>query len=93
MPLVSPEVIAQWPKPNYDNPVSRGPDLYVINSVFIVVAGTLVVLRIYTRVFVTHFFGWDDGFIIAGLIFAIILTIGVDLGFSRYGWDRSVNER
>jgi len=88
MPLVSPEIIAQWPNPNYDNPVSRGPDLLVISAVFISIAGTLVILRLYTRIFITHFFGWDDGLILAALIFAIILTTGVDVGFSNYGWDR-----
>lgn len=81
-------VITEWPPTNYVDPVTRGSSLFIVNTVFICLAGLLVLLRVYTRVFVTNWFGWDDLFICLALVFSIGLTVGVNVGFSSFGWNR-----
>jgi hypothetical protein len=93
---------ASWPTPNYNNPVTRGPALLVVNSVFLGLSSIFVLLRIHVRCFVVKKFSWDDLFICIGLVspplpggFQLtgqLLTIGlnicVDLGGLKYGWNR-----
>ena len=85
-----PEVIASWPTPNYDNPVTRGNGLIIVNAVFISLTVIAVALRVYARVFVSHWFGADDWCIIFAVIFAIGMTVCVLLAETQYGWNRHV---
>ena len=59
------EVIATWPKPNFVNPVTRGPALTIVNIIFIILVFLVVGLRYYTRLRITRSFGQDD--IVIGL--------------------------
>jgi hypothetical protein len=63
------DVIATWPKPNYDNPITQGPASIIVNNVFFAFATILVVLRLYTRLIIKKCFGWDDFFIILAYVF------------------------
>lgn len=55
-----PELVAQWPKPNYIDPDVRGPALYIINSIFFCLATLAISTRLYARIFVRRWFGLDD---------------------------------
>jgi hypothetical protein len=54
------EAKANWPTPNYINPVTRGWDLVVANFVLLAFIFIIVGLRIYTRLRISRYFGVDD---------------------------------
>jgi hypothetical protein len=55
-----PVAVLSWPQPNFINPVVRGPDLYVINSILFLLATAAVSLRLYARLFIRRWLGLDD---------------------------------
>lgn len=63
MKLPPKSVLKSWPKPNYVNPETRGNSLLVFNSVFLALVTICLVLRLYTRLVVKRWLGWDDFFI------------------------------
>ena len=62
------EIIAGWPAPNYENPVTRGSALTVVNIIFISLVFVVAGLRFYTRLRITRSFGLDDWVIAASLV-------------------------
>ena len=46
---------------NFVNPVSRGPAIIGVCSTFIALMWPIFLLRIYSKIWVTRNFGWDDG--------------------------------
>lgn len=68
MRLPPTEVLLSWPTPNYDNPITRGNALVVVNSVFIGLVIITVGLRLYTRLKIKRWFGLDDVFILLALV-------------------------
>src|ERR1700753_1703687 len=71
-----PEVVAQWPKPNYVNPETRGPVLYIVNGTFFFLASVVVVTRLYSRIFIRRWFGLDDALILVAWVgFVTLLPI------------------
>ena len=88
MQLPPADVLLSWPTPNYDNPVTRGPALLIVNSIFISLAVITVVARIYTRIVIKRWFGIDDVFILLALLFTLGLTAVVILANQRFGWNR-----
>ncbi|KAE9368311.1 hypothetical protein N431DRAFT_347037 [Stipitochalara longipes BDJ] len=80
-------VILSWPKPNYVDPIRRGPALVIVNSLLLPVALVIVGLRLYTRLVICRSAGLDDLFIALAAVPAIGLTIAVCLAASRYSWD------
>lgn len=62
------EIIAGWPTPNYENPVTRGSALTVVNIIFIILVFVVAGLRFYTRLRITRSFGLDDWVIAASLV-------------------------
>jgi hypothetical protein len=75
MMLPPPEVIASWPIPNYTDPHTRGPALLIVNLTFIAICTIMVALRMYTRVIVVRWFGWDDVFILFALVSPPIYSV------------------
>jgi hypothetical protein len=53
-------VIESWPKPNYIDPVTRGPALIYVCIVFSALSLAIVIARIYSRIFITRAPGADD---------------------------------
>ena len=88
MQLPPTDVLLSWPTPNYDNPVTRGPALVIVNSIFISLAIITVAARIYTRIVIKRWFGIDDVFILLALLFTLGLTAVVILANQRFGWNR-----
>ncbi|KAE8446570.1 hypothetical protein EG329_011902 [Mollisiaceae sp. DMI_Dod_QoI] len=80
-------VILSWPKPNYVDPVRRGPALVIVNSLLLPLALAVVGARLYTRLIVCRSAGLDDLFIALAVAPAIGLTIAVCLAASKYSWD------
>lgn len=68
MQLPSPELLATLPQRNEINPETRGPAVVIANGIGLAVATIAVGIRIYTRVFITRNFGWDDTFILLALV-------------------------
>lgn len=62
------EDLLKWPTPNYENPETRGPEVVIVNSVFLAFATLFIVLRLYTRLFVRKWFGIDDVFILIAYV-------------------------
>ena len=46
---------------NFVSPPSRGPAVIILCSIFIGLMWPIFLLRIYSKLWVTRTFGWDDG--------------------------------
>jgi hypothetical protein len=68
MQLPPPEVISQWPAPNYVDPIVRGSALLVVALVLSPLAMLIVGFRIFTRLTITRFYGIDDTLVISGAV-------------------------
>ncbi|KAF2656699.1 hypothetical protein K491DRAFT_691741 [Lophiostoma macrostomum CBS 122681] len=90
MRSIPPDVLLSWPTANYIDPVTRGPALVIVNSIFIALVVIVASLRLYTRLFIKRWFGSDDACIVLALICTIALTAIVLLANIDYGWDRHV---
>ena len=78
------EIIESWPKPNYVNPITRGPALTVVNIIFIILVFLVVGLRYYTRLRITRSFGQDDVVIGLSVVSNIPLSLSHLTQFDRY---------
>lgn len=63
-----PEVVATWPKPNYLDPESQGPDLIVAGLFTLVVALICLGLRLYIRLGVMRKTEMDDWVMVAATV-------------------------
>ncbi|KAH7126850.1 hypothetical protein B0J11DRAFT_287720 [Dendryphion nanum] len=90
MRYVPPEVLLSFPTPNYDDPVTRGHALLVVNSIFVALTVVVVCMRMYTRIYLKRWFGVDDVFILLALVFTLGLTAAVLLANRNFGWDRHI---
>ena len=62
------EIVTGWQTPNYVNPITRGPELWIVIGIFLFLASLAVGVRLYTRIFVRHWFGFDDALLIFSLV-------------------------
>jgi hypothetical protein len=69
------DVILSWPTPNYEHPVTRGPALIIVNAIFISLVILTVAARLYTRLVIKRWFGWDDIFILIALASSVSIMI------------------
>jgi hypothetical protein len=65
---ISPSAVASWPTPNYINPETRGPELWIVSGIFFFVATVSVWTRLYSRCFIRHWFGLDDWLILVAYV-------------------------
>ncbi|KAL1969780.1 hypothetical protein VTN77DRAFT_7289 [Rasamsonia byssochlamydoides] len=79
-----------WPEPNYVDPVTRGNGIIVTNIVFGVLGTLAVLLRVYTRVWITSTFGADDVLIALAAGFSLAMMITMSIASNKYGWDRHI---
>ena len=70
--LPPPSVAASWPKPNYVDPITRGPELQIICTLLIVAVIVVLALRIWVRSKIMHAMGADDWLILAALVCKIL---------------------
>ena len=76
LPPVS--VITSWPAPNYVNPQTHGPGLFIVSIVLLVVVLIVMGARFYTRSCITRTVGPDD--ILIGAALVIFRTLEDSLG-------------
>ena len=62
------EIVTGWQTPNYVNPITRGPELWRVIGIFLFLASLAVGVRLYARIFVRRWFGFDDALIIFSLV-------------------------
>jgi hypothetical protein len=70
--LPPPSVAASWPKPNYVDPITRGPELQIICTLLIVAVIVVLALRTWVRSKIIHAMGADDWLILAALVRKIL---------------------
>ncbi|CAL8574676.1 hypothetical protein XPA_000631 [Xanthoria parietina] len=58
-------------QPNFDNPLTRGPDVVIASSICLALMLSLVVMRFYTKIAIKRRFGWDDWLCIPAMAGAI----------------------
>jgi putative effector of murein hydrolase len=75
-----PEVIATWPRPNYKNPVNRGPTLMIVELTILPLALVCLGLRLYVRMHVIKKSWWDDWLMVAAAFCCCGVTVSVILG-------------
>ncbi len=62
------EVIATWPHPNYDNPVTRPPDPIVGGVITLTGALVFLGLRMYVRLGIMRKTEWDDWIMVVAAV-------------------------
>src|ERR1700733_9148056 len=68
------EVLASWPRPNYKNPITRGPALMIVELAILPIALICVTLRLWVRIRWLHKSWWDDWLmVVAAVSFPVIL--------------------
>lgn len=88
MRFAHPDQVANWPAPNFVNPETRGPELYIIYAISAATGTLTLALRLYVRIFQRRWVGLDDYFLIIAWL-AIMGDMAVVLwGFRRFNWDR-----
>ncbi|KAK7949334.1 uncharacterized protein PG986_010220 [Apiospora aurea] len=83
-------VIATWPHPNYIDPPTRGPELFITEVTTLSVALVCLALRLYVRVYQLRKAWWDDWVMVAAGVCCAATTVDVILATKFYGWDRHV---
>ncbi|KAK8138345.1 hypothetical protein PG984_001725 [Apiospora sp. TS-2023a] len=83
-------VIASWPKPDYVNPESQGPAGVGVGSALIVLVTITLLLRLYTRRWISKGFGLDDILIACAYVPALAFTIIGIVGERKLGWGRHI---
>ena len=61
-------VLESWPKPNYVDPIQRGPVNIILNLIFLPLVCLVITLRVFTRTQISKNFGADDWLILASLV-------------------------
>ena len=61
-------IMLAWPVPNYVNPQKKGPEIWIVSSIFVAFATFCVGMRLYTRVFIRRWFGLDDALILLAYV-------------------------
>jgi len=85
MRIIPPDVYSAHP-PNYDNPVTRGPALVVVNAVLLFFATVAYTLRIYTRRAIQSSLRWDDLSITVAFVLMVGLSAAVMLANESFYW-------
>lgn len=63
-----PEVVLQWPVPDYTDPVMRGPGLMIAELTLVPVALVCVLLRLWIRIGWLHKSWWDDWLMVVAMV-------------------------
>lgn len=60
MQLPPASVLVTWPRPNYENPPTRGEAGKVVATILTFLVTLVLGIRVYTRRFISKGFGLDD---------------------------------
>lgn len=73
--LIPPEsVTATWPEPDYVNPVTQGDAGKIIGIVLTATVTVILVIRFYTRQFISNSIGLDDVLIAIAYVSIMMLA-------------------
>ncbi|PYH85721.1 hypothetical protein BO82DRAFT_274728 [Aspergillus uvarum CBS 121591] len=72
-------------------PIDKGTEIEVVSWIFGSIASLALVLRLYTRIWLTQKAGWDDGFIIVCLTNALVCSGLVQVGI-KYGLGKHLTD-
>ncbi|KAI1497962.1 hypothetical protein F5X99DRAFT_395233 [Biscogniauxia marginata] len=81
------EVMLGWPKPNYVDPITRGPALIIIQLIVCPLALICLALRLWVRMRRLKRCWWDDWLMVAAAVCCCGVTISVILATQWYGWN------
>lgn len=84
------DVLLSWPTPDYENPDRTGPAGTIISIILVVLVTLLLAIRVYTRRFITHGFGWDDILILIAYVPALGFTATGIAAQEHFGWGTDV---
>ncbi len=59
------DVVASWPAPNYDDPVTRGPALVIVEIIALCISTVCLGLRLFVRIHILRSPDWDDWLMVA----------------------------
>ncbi|CAJ2506095.1 Uu.00g002250.m01.CDS01 [Anthostomella pinea] len=90
MRLPPAEVLATWPKPNYTDPVTRGPTGRVIVLVLATIVTAILVIRFYARTRLTRGFGLDDTLVSLAYVPATAFAITGIFAEGQFQWNRHI---
>ncbi|KAK5411110.1 hypothetical protein LTR06_006000 [Exophiala xenobiotica] len=77
-----------WPQPNYIDPETRGsPSLFVV---MMVISTIVVLLRLYSRRYLTKSLGLDDALLLAGWFLSIGMTFAEYKAMTTWGWNKHI---
>ncbi|RAH81160.1 hypothetical protein BO86DRAFT_363261 [Aspergillus japonicus CBS 114.51] len=71
--------------------INKATEIEVVSWIFGSIASLAVVLRLYTRIWLTQKAGWDDGFIIVSLANALVCSSLVQVGI-KYGLGKHLTD-
>jgi hypothetical protein len=69
------DVIKAWPAPNRVNPITTGTGIIVMHAILFPIVLAVVSVRIFSRVKISHTFGWDDALILLALVGSYLIII------------------
>lgn len=72
-------VASHWPVPNYADPVTRGPELWILTAIFLFAATCCVAVRLYWRIFLRRWLGLDDLLVVLALVSNSIRSIAYSI--------------
>ncbi len=75
-------IIESWPTPNFIDPITRGSSLVVLCTVLGTCSIFFVSARLWARSVIQHNNRVDDYFMIAAILPALGLVVGICLGMS-----------
>ncbi|PYI20414.1 hypothetical protein BO99DRAFT_442240 [Aspergillus violaceofuscus CBS 115571] len=71
--------------------INKATEIEVVSWIFGSIASLAVVLRLYTRIWLTQKAGWDDGFILVSLANALVCSSLVQVGI-KYGLGKHLTD-
>ncbi|KAF2869654.1 hypothetical protein BDV95DRAFT_608491 [Massariosphaeria phaeospora] len=90
MRFPSPDIRKTWPAPNYNDPVTRGPGLMIVELTLLPIALVCVILRLWIRIGWLHKSWWDDWLMVVAMIWSCGTTALVIMATQMYGWNLHV---
>ncbi|POS70804.1 integral membrane protein [Diaporthe helianthi] len=78
--------LQKWPTPNYANPERRGPAAAIVVSVLLGLVTLTLIIRIYTRVWISRGFGLDDVLIMLAYIPTAAFAVVSFIAMWKFGW-------
>lgn len=81
-----PEAFATYPAPNYVDPPTRGAYTVATALICCVLSIVFVTLRVFARLRIKRGLGWDDFWILFGLVFGICFYLNIVLGVHIWGY-------